>query len=122
MDHHLELGQLCRCPVEWCTLWKGSVQDCLYHLRSKHDGTRFLDLNTLEKFFPQWTVSREFWRAVPGIRLPVSSPVQDLQRSYATCVRLGWGDPETPRVCSPDDGNRSVDSFAFDSSVIRDDL
>ena len=52
MDHHLELGQLWRCPVEWCTVWKGSVQDCMDHLRSKHNGTRFLGLKTLGKFFP----------------------------------------------------------------------
>ena len=28
-NSHLELGQLWRCPVEWCTVWKGSVSDCL---------------------------------------------------------------------------------------------
>ena len=63
MDHHLERGQLWRCPVEWCTVWKGSVQDCMDHLRSKHKGTHFLGLKTLGKFFPPWTVSREFWKA-----------------------------------------------------------
>ena len=47
-------------------MWKGYVQHCLDHLCSKHDGTRFLDLKTLEKFFPPWTVSREFWRAALG--------------------------------------------------------
>ena len=26
MDNHLELGQLRRCPVEWCAVWKGSVK------------------------------------------------------------------------------------------------
>ena len=26
---HLDLGQLWRCPVEWCAVWKGSVSDCL---------------------------------------------------------------------------------------------
>ena len=25
MNNHLELGQLWRCPVEWCAVWKGSV-------------------------------------------------------------------------------------------------
>ena len=50
MDHHLELGQLWRCPLEWCTVWKGSVKDCLDHLRSKHDGAQFLDMKTLGKF------------------------------------------------------------------------
>ena len=28
MCHHLGLGQLWRCPVEWCAVWKGSVREC----------------------------------------------------------------------------------------------
>ena len=64
MDHHLELGQLWRCPVEWCSVWKGSVQDCLDHLRSKHDGTQFMGLKTLGNSPPPpWTVSRDSWVA-----------------------------------------------------------
>ena len=38
MNTYLELGQLWRCPVEWCAVWKGSVRDCLGHLREKHGG------------------------------------------------------------------------------------
>ena len=26
---HLDLVQLWRCPIAWCTTWKGSPQDCL---------------------------------------------------------------------------------------------
>ena len=33
---HLELGQLCCCPVSWCTVWKGTPQDCMDHLRGSH--------------------------------------------------------------------------------------
>ena len=44
MDHHLKLNQLWRYPVEWCTVWKGSVWDCMDHLCSKHNGIRFLGL------------------------------------------------------------------------------
>ena len=29
MNVQMELGQLWRCPVEWCTVWKGSVSECL---------------------------------------------------------------------------------------------
>ena len=36
INSHLELGQLCRCPVEWCAVRKGSVRDCLGHLNDKH--------------------------------------------------------------------------------------
>ena len=31
--YHLELAQLWRCPVMWCTVWKGTVQDCIDHMR-----------------------------------------------------------------------------------------
>ena len=30
--YHLELGQLWRCPVTWCAVWKGSGRACLEHL------------------------------------------------------------------------------------------
>ena len=29
---HIELAQLWRCPVTWCTVWKGMAQDCVDHL------------------------------------------------------------------------------------------
>ena len=31
MCYHLDLGQLWRCPVEWCAVWKGSVRQCRDH-------------------------------------------------------------------------------------------
>ena len=34
---HLDLVQLWRCPIAWCTTWKGLPQDCLEHLRNGHD-------------------------------------------------------------------------------------
>ena len=34
---HLDLVQLWRCPIAWCTTWKGSPQDCLEHVRNGHD-------------------------------------------------------------------------------------
>ena len=34
---HLDLAQLWRCPVSWCTVWRGSPQDCKEHLRNGHD-------------------------------------------------------------------------------------
>ena len=37
---HLDLIQLWRCPIAWCTTWKGSPQDCLEHVRSGHDAPR----------------------------------------------------------------------------------
>ena len=50
---HLELGQLWRCPVEWCTVWKGSVSDCLGYLQDKHGGSQYV---------APWTMPRDLWR------------------------------------------------------------
>ena len=36
--YHLDLGQLWRCPVSWCTQWKGTSQDCIDHIRAQHHG------------------------------------------------------------------------------------
>ena len=55
-------------------------------------------------------------------RNPVSSPVPNYRDPMPHVSPSGRGDPETPRVCSPEDGNGSVDSFEFDSSVDWDDL
>ena len=33
---HLDLVQLWRCPIAWCTTWKGSPQDCLEHVMMLH--------------------------------------------------------------------------------------
>ena len=35
--YHMELAQLWRCPVTWCTVWKGTSQDCSDHMRKAHD-------------------------------------------------------------------------------------
>ena len=59
MNVHLELGQLWRCPVEWCTVWKGSVSDCLSHLHDKLGGSQYVAMKNLGKFFPPWTVPRD---------------------------------------------------------------
>ena len=59
MNAHLELGQLWRCPVEWCAVWKGSVSDSLGHLQDKHGGLQYVTLKNIAKFFPPWTVHRD---------------------------------------------------------------
>ena len=35
---HLDLAQLWRCPVLWCTVWKGTPQDCMDHIRGVGGG------------------------------------------------------------------------------------
>ena len=60
---HLELGQLWRCPVEWCTVWKGSLCDCLSHLHEKHGGSQYVAMNNLGKFYPRGLCPKTFgWR------------------------------------------------------------
>ena len=62
MGSHLELGQLWRCPVEWCAMWKGSVKDCMGHFNEKHGGSAFFELKNVQRFFPQWTVTGDVWQ------------------------------------------------------------
>ena len=58
---HLDLVQLWRCPIAWCTTWKGSPQDCLEHLRSGHDAPWISKTASIENYAPPWTVRRELW-------------------------------------------------------------
>ena len=58
---HLDLAQLWRCPVSWCTVWKGTPQDCMNHLRGAHDVPSEVKLSSLEKYLPPWTVTRQVW-------------------------------------------------------------
>ena len=58
---HLDLAQLWRCPVSWCTVWKGMPQDIMDHLRGAHNVPWEVKSACLEKFLPPWTVSRKLW-------------------------------------------------------------
>ena len=58
---HLDLAQLWWCPVLWCTVWKGTPQDCMDHLRGSHNVPWEVKSASLEKFLPPWTVSRKVW-------------------------------------------------------------
>ena len=59
--YHLELVQLWRCPVMWCTMWKGTAQDCIDPMRRTHKVPLSVKAANLAKFFPEWTVTRERW-------------------------------------------------------------
>ena len=58
---HLDLAQLWRCPVSWCTVWRGSPQDCMEHLRNGHDVPWISKTASIERFAPPWTVRLEVW-------------------------------------------------------------
>ena len=49
---YLELGQLWRCPVTWCAVWKGSGRACLEHLAEKHGGSTLEIKTNVAQFFP----------------------------------------------------------------------
>ena len=50
---HLDLAQLWRCPVSWCTVWKGTPQDCMDHIWGR--------MMFRGKLSPPWTVTRQVW-------------------------------------------------------------
>ena len=59
--YHLELAQLWQCPVTWCTVWKGTSQDCIDHMRRAHDSPPLVKAANLARWLPPWTVTREQW-------------------------------------------------------------
>ena len=84
MNVHLEVGQLWRCPVEWCAVWKGTVSECLGHLQDKHGGSQYI---SFQKFFPPWTVPRDLWQT--AFRPDVSGVVVDVRSFHESRCRLG---------------------------------
>ena len=74
--NHMELAQLWRCPVTWCTVWKGTAQDCVDHMRRAHDIPTLVKAANLARWFPPWTVTGEQWSsmsrpAVSGIAVDI---------------------------------------------------
>ena len=58
---HLELAQLWRCPVSWCTVWKGAPQDLMDHVRGSHKMPEEVKHIKLETLIPPWTVTRQVY-------------------------------------------------------------
>ena len=86
MCHHLGLGQLWRCPVEWCAVWKGSVCECRDHFNEKHSGSETLDFDKMSKSFPAWTVTRDFWER--ALKPEISGIAVDIQLFHESGRRL----------------------------------
>ena len=61
-NYHLKLGQLCRCPVSWCTQWKGTLQDCIDHIRLVHSVPVTVKAGNLGRRLPPWIVTQDMWR------------------------------------------------------------
>ena len=58
---HLDLAQLWRCPVSWCTVWKGAPQDLMDHVRGAHKVPEEVQYIRLETLFPPWTVTHQVY-------------------------------------------------------------
>ena len=62
--YHMELAQLWRCPVTWCTIWKCTSQDCIDHMRKAQYIPALVKAANLARWFPPWTVSKEQWTSI----------------------------------------------------------
>ena len=72
--------------MEWCTVWKGSLTNCLGHIQDKHGGSKYIALNNLGKFFPPWTVPRDF--GLLALRPNVSNITVDARLFHNLRCRL----------------------------------
>ena len=86
IDYHLELGQLWWCPVEWCSVWKGTAQDCMDHLCCRDNADSSVGLKTMGNYFPPWMVTSETWHVV--LHLGVSGIVTDVMLFHQHGGRL----------------------------------
>ena len=57
--HHLQFAQLWRCPMSWCTVWRGTPQDLMDHILDGHNVPMEIKRASLQRLFPPWTVTRE---------------------------------------------------------------
>ena len=58
---HLDLAQLWRCPVSWCTAWKGTPQDLMDHVCNAHNVPERVQDIRLETLVPPWMVTRQVY-------------------------------------------------------------
>ena len=70
---YLDMAQLWRCPVSWCTVWKGTPQDSMDHLRGAHNVPGEVKSACLEKFLPRGRFPGSYGRipcllSTPGSR------------------------------------------------------
>ena len=61
VDMYRQLAQLWRCPVSWCTVWKGTPQDLMDHVLNDHNVPEGIRRVSLEMLFPPWTVTRQLY-------------------------------------------------------------
>ena len=67
MTYHLDLGQLWRCPVTWCSHWKRTPPPpphyCADHIHLGHQVGLSVKASNLGMWIPPWIVVRTAWNA-----------------------------------------------------------
>ena len=88
--YHMELAQLWRCPGTWCTVWKGTAQDCVDHMRRAHDIPPLVKAANLARWFPPWSsMSRPAVSGIAVDTLLFSRIVMPLFHRYRVINRAG---------------------------------
>ena len=94
--HHLELAQLWRCPVSWCTIWRGTLQDLMDHICDAHNapGNAFSSVDSHTTGVcgvPDSSTFRHFKRCTPVQRgwIIVGSSLSSAQKGPSTCC-VSW--------------------------------
>ena len=59
MYRHAICTPLWRCPISWCTIWRGA--DLMDHIRDAHSVPEEIRKVSLEMLFPPWTVTRQVY-------------------------------------------------------------
>ena len=60
---HLDLAQLWRCPVSWCTVCKGNPQDCMDHVKGAHNVPWIVKTSSGHlRSFVTWCGLSRIWR------------------------------------------------------------
>ena len=120
--YHMELAQLWRCPVMWCTVWKGTAQDCIDHMWRVHKVPPSVKVANLARFFPHWTVTREQWTnmilpSISGVNACVNSdqalsdgdfPEESVPKDKRQLGHPGVCQPATRSIHEGDSGRSTV--------------
>ena len=122
---HLGLGQLWRCPIEWCAVWKGSVRECRDHFNDKHSGSVTLDFEKVSRSFPAWTVTCKFWEQalnpkISGIAVmfDCSTSPEDDWYTNTGCTRTQYHTRHSVRKKSPSCSRSLTEQWLLPSSHI----
>ena len=122
--YHMELAQLLwRFPVMWCTMWKGTAQDCIDHMRRIHKVPLSVKAANLARFFSPWTVTREQWADIR----PRFARLTDGPRQIHPPWSIASDSPASPaparlETSGEEDSHCSVDQMSVSSACLNLDL